>query len=103
MGVPVVFTQQSEEDLSEIVAYIAKDDAHRAELFGYELVTKALTLADFPEMGRKVPECRNPKFRELIHGSYRIIYEVLSDPDVVFILRFWHASRGKPEFGRSME
>jgi len=35
--------------------------------------------------------------REIIHGSYRIIYEMLHDPDAVFVLRFWHAARGIPE------
>jgi len=27
----------------------------------------------------------------------RIGYEVLHDPDAVFVLRFWHAARGTPQ------
>jgi hypothetical protein len=30
----------------------------------------------------------------VIQESYQIIYEVLSDPPQVYILRFWHAARG---------
>jgi toxin ParE1/3/4 len=47
-------------------------------------------------MGRVVPELDDPSVREIVHGSYRIIYEVNSAPDVLYILRFWHGARGEP-------
>jgi toxin ParE1/3/4 len=50
-----------------------------------------------PEMGRVVPEVGDPAVREIVHGAYRIIYELYHDPDAVFILRFWHGARGTPE------
>ena len=65
--------------------------------FGNLLIDKALSLGPFPEIGRVVPEIDDPNVREIIHGSYRIIYEVISDPTTVYILRFWHAARGTPE------
>ena len=41
--------------------------------------------------------------REVIQESYRIIYEVLSDPPQVYVLRFWHAARGLAEIRESGE
>ncbi|WP_375446117.1 type II toxin-antitoxin system RelE/ParE family toxin [uncultured Fibrella sp.] len=41
-------------------------------------------LATFPEMGKAVPEFRDKQVRELIEGSYRIIYEILSE-DMVLV------------------
>jgi toxin ParE1/3/4 len=83
--------------LSEIVSFIARDNPNQAVQFGNALVDKAISLGTFLERGRIVPELQLESVREIIHGSYRIIYEVLHDPNAVFILRFWHAARGVPE------
>jgi plasmid stabilization system protein ParE len=97
MGVPVILTPQSQDDLREIVSFIARDNPSQAMKFGYALIDKALSLDTFPERGRTVPELQLESVREIIHGSYRIIYELLHDPDAVFVLRFWHAARGAPQ------
>ncbi len=97
MGCPVILTDQSQDDLREIVCFIARDSAEHARRFGNELIDQALSIGNFPEMGRIVPELGDPTAREIIHGSYRIVYEILRDPNAVYVLRFWHAARGKPE------
>ena len=97
MGCPVILTPQSQDDLAGIVRYIARDDPDRARFFGNQLIDHALSIGPFPEQGRIVPELNEPSVRELIHGSYRIIYEVFPDPKVVYVLRFWHAARGAPQ------
>jgi plasmid stabilization system protein ParE len=61
-----------------------------------ELIDHALSIGPLPERGRVVPELNEPSVREIIHGAYRIIYEVFFDPKVVYVLRFWHAARGAP-------
>lgn len=101
MGLHVVLTPQSQADLRSIVSYIASDDPERARSFGYLLIDKALSIGAMPERGRVVPELNDPAVREIIHGAYRIIYEVLREPDAVFVLRFWHAARGEPEIPRA--
>ena len=53
-----------------------------------------------PERGRIVPEMNDPAVREIIHGSYRIIYELRREPERVYVLRFWHAAQGEPEISR---
>jgi plasmid stabilization system protein ParE len=97
MGGPVILTPQSQHDLEEIVRFIARDNPKQAVKFGDALIDKALSLDTFPERGRMVPELQLESVREIIHGSYRIIYELLHDPDAVFVLRFWHAARGVPQ------
>jgi toxin ParE1/3/4 len=97
MGFKVILTPQSQDDLREIVSFIAQDNPERAKSFGHELIDRALTLALLPERGRIVPEISDPFVREIVHRSYRIIYEVFSDSETVFVLRFWHGARGEPK------
>lgn len=101
MDVSVILTPQSQEDLQSIVKFIAKGDSDRARSFGNTLIDKAISIGPMPERGRVVPELNNPSVREIVYGSYRIIYEVYHDPTVVYILRFWHAARGIPEINQS--
>ena len=97
MGLPVSFSEQSRNDLREIAAYIARRNPERAFTFGDVLYEKAMSLGAHPEMGRIVPELREPDVREIIHGAYRIVYELVGNPKQIFILRFWHAARGTPQ------
>jgi len=96
MGLPVILTPQAIEDLGGIVRRIATDSPDRAKAFGHALLDAALAIDPFPGRGRQVPEAGDPAVREILHGSYRIIYEVHHQPDAVYVLRFWHAARGTP-------
>ena len=82
--------------MREVVTYIAQDNPDRARTFGNELIDRALSVARFSELGRVVPEIGEPAVREIIHGSYRIIYEIFPDQTAVYVLRFWHGARGEP-------
>jgi len=86
--------------LGTVVRYIARENPARARSFGNELVDRALSVGAFPELGRLVPEINDPAVREVVHAPYRIIYEVFHQPDVIYILRFWHGARGVPEIQR---
>jgi toxin ParE1/3/4 len=97
MGFKVILTPQSMDDLEAIVTFIAKNNPERARTFGNELIDRALSVAAFPERGRVVPEIGEPAVREILHGTYRIIYEIFNDSGSIFVLRFWHAARGEPE------
>ena len=98
MGVPVVITPTAIADLGKIVRFIALASPDRAKRFGYALIDQALSLSPFPEMGRVTPEAGDPDVREIVHGAYRILYELRRDPAAIYILRFWHGARGRPEF-----
>ena len=97
MGGKVILTPQSLDDLEQIVTFIAEDNPERARSFGSELIDRALSVATFPERGRAVPEIGEPAVREIIHGSYRIIYDIFPDRKTIYVLRFWHGARGEPE------
>ena len=97
MAFKVILTPQSLDDLREIVAFIAQDSPERARTFGNEFIDRAISLDTFPERGRVVPEIREPAVREIIHGRFRIIYEIFPEQAVVYVLRFWHGARGEPE------
>ena len=97
MGLPVILTPQAIEDLGGIVRRIAIDSPDRARSFGNALLDAALAIDPFPERGRVVPEVSDPAVREVLHGDYRIIYEVHHNPNAVYVLRFWHGARGTPQ------
>jgi toxin ParE1/3/4 len=97
MGFKVILTPQSLDDLEDIVTFIVKDNPGRARSFGNELIDRALSVAVFPERGRIVPEIDESSVREIIHGAYRIIYEIFPEEQTIYVLRFWHGARGEPE------
>ena len=97
MGWSVVIAVQAKEDLADIVQFIARNNPARARTFGNALVDKALSLAELPERGRVVPGQDNADIREIMHGAYRIVYQVVHGTEMISILRFWHGARGEPE------
>lgn len=76
--------------------YVARRDSDAAARLGYELITRAESVANFPETGRVVPEFKLPTIREVICRPYRIIYRLRQDEQRIDIIRFWHGARGFP-------
>jgi len=103
MDWPVILTPQSLDDLKNIISFIARDNPERAHSFGNELVDHALSIGNFPELGRIVPELGDDAVREIICGRYRIIYELFPETPAIFVLRFWHGARGIPEIQKGPE
>ena len=98
MAFKIVWSHQAREDLRDIVLFIAQDNPRIAESFGFLLMSKVDSLADFPKLGRVVPEFADEPIREIIFRSYRIIYRVIEPQQAVAVARVWHAARGEPEF-----
>lgn len=97
MGWKVIISPSAEADLADVVRYVAKHDSDAAARLGFELIARAESLANSPEMGRMVPEFRRPNLRQVICRSYRIIYWLRRDEQRVDIVRFWHGARGFPQ------
>jgi len=97
MAYKIVWSEQARDDLQAIVLFIAQDNSSVAQSFGYLLMSKVDVLAKFPLLGRVVPEENNEAVREIIFRSYRIIYKVLGQEQIVAIARVWHGARGQPD------
>jgi toxin ParE1/3/4 len=96
MGWQVIIAPSAQTDLADIVRYIAQHNSDAAARLGFELITRAESLADFPEIGHMVPEFRQPDLREIICRSYRVIYRLQREDNRIQIVRFWHGARGFP-------
>lgn len=89
--VRIIWTRRSLTDLEDIADYIAKDSKKFAKITIEGLIKEAHRLETNPQIGRIVPEVNDEKFRELIKGNYRIIYN--HDEFKVNILTVHHSSR----------
>ncbi len=97
MGYQIILSPSARGDLHGIVRYISLDSPERAVTFGRFLISSIRRLADFPEMGRMVPEFGDPSIREIVVRAYRVIYRLNAKTDQVEVIRFWHSARGMPE------
>ncbi|HEY9044571.1 MAG TPA: type II toxin-antitoxin system RelE/ParE family toxin [Ohtaekwangia sp.] len=89
--VKIVWTDAAITDLKSIHSYIARDSKTHADRFINKLISKVDQLEIHPNSGRVVPEFNKDAIRELIEGSYRIIYTLA--PDHISIIRIHHSSR----------
>jgi toxin ParE1/3/4 len=97
MAFKIIWSEQARDDLQSIVLFIAQDNPSVAESFGCLLMSKVDALAQFPQLGRVVPEENDETVREIIFRSYRIIYKLMAEKEIIAIARVWHGARGEPE------
>ncbi len=88
----VEWSEPALDDLENIQRYIAQDSPHYARQFVDQAFAATDRLADFPKLGREVPEAEAAQIRELIFRNYRIIYR-LELPERVVVLSFVHGRR----------
>ena len=89
--VAIVWTEIAMEDLRLIHEYISKDSVMSADKQIDKIINRVDQIAIFPRSGRVVPEFNSEIIRELIEGSYRIIYQINSD--AIGIVRIHHTAR----------
>ncbi|MDQ7248466.1 type II toxin-antitoxin system RelE/ParE family toxin [Dongia sedimenti] len=86
------WSEPARDGLRDIQTYIAQDSPVAAQQFVEKLIAAVERLAQFPESGRHVPESEMENVRELIFGSYRIIYRP-ETPERVLIVAIVHGHR----------
>jgi addiction module RelE/StbE family toxin len=96
MGLKIIFSPQAIADLESVVRFIAKDNPEAAVRVGNALIDRASILENFPLLGSPYP--KRPGVRKLVSRPYVIFYRVRLEDNSVDILRYWHASRGDPEW-----
>ena len=72
--------------------YISKDSPKYAKLTLEKLIDTAILIERNHLIGRIVPEVKHKNIREIITGSYRIIYKII-DNELAHILTIHHSSR----------
>lgn len=89
--VRIEWSSTAENDLNEIIDYIAQDSLEYALSFYEEVRKKVKNLEKFPNLGKKVVIFDDPDVREMILRNYRIVYRIFEEK--VQIVRVIHGSR----------
>ncbi len=90
----VVWSATALAHLTAIYDYIAKDSPRYALRMVDRLTNRSEQVARFPESGEIVPEYMDSTLREVIEGSYRIIYRI--EPNRVVIVSVVHGAQILP-------
>lgn len=72
----VHWTETAEKHLDALHDYIAQNSSEYAKRMVDRLTSRSQQISAFPLSGRRVPEYNIDQIREVIEGSYRIIYHL---------------------------
>jgi addiction module RelE/StbE family toxin len=87
----VFWTETAVNHLSSIYNYISQNSPQYAQRLVERLTRRSEQIANFPFSGRLVPEFETEQIREVIEGSYGIIYYI--KPDQIDVIAVLHAAR----------
>lgn len=87
----LIWTRRAIEDVQAIRQFIAQDSPPYAQLVTQRLIAAVERLPALPQSGRIVPEINDPTIREIIQGSYRIVYRLIREE--IHIVTVHHAAR----------
>lgn len=90
--VQVNWTAQSLEDIDNIAEFIARDSQKYALIQVDRFLDQVEALNKQPLLGKPVPEVNDKNIPEILQGSYRIIYRLVSE-DKIDILTIHHSRR----------
>ena len=80
----VIWTEPALFDLEEIAEYIALDKPNAASALVKNVFSTVDRLEQFPKSGRKPPELKKSRYREVIVEPCRVFYR--EDKNIIFIL-----------------
>lgn len=87
----VLWTKPAFQDLQSIKEYIARDSVYYSEKVTTDIIMATERLFLFPQSGRMVPEIGEENTREIIYGSYRIMYQIRQE--AIYITQVTHGKR----------
>ncbi len=93
--IDVVFAETARRDLGEILEYIQMESPRASRKIVREIYERLKKIPSFPKGGRMIPEIGEPSLREILIGSYRLMYRLEEKRAVV--LRVLHGKRLFPE------
>lgn len=84
----ILWTAAALNQLEAIRDYLARTSPEYARRIVERLVNRSEQLAAFPRSGRMVPEYEIDEVRQVIEGSYRVVYLIKEDQiEVLAIIR----------------
>jgi len=89
----IIWTEPALLDLNEIAEYIALDKPGAASHLVQTVFSKTERLEEFPESGRKPPELKKSRYKEIIVDPCRVFYRIEKDKDKVYILYVMRSER----------
>ena len=89
----IIWTEPALLDLNEIAEYIALDKPGAASHLVQKVFSKTERLEEFPESGRKPPELKKSRYKEIIVEPCRIFYRIEKDKDKAYILYVMRSER----------
>ncbi len=89
----ILWTDAAIAHLEIIHNYVAQTSPEYAQTVVDQLTRRSKQIANFPFSGRMVPEYELNIVRELIEGSYRIIYLIKDEKEQIEVLAVIHTSR----------
>lgn len=96
MARKILFTEDSLEDLDNILEYLAADNPAAAEQFSTALLDQIELLRHFPGLGVRLR--RRRVVRKIVHSPIRIYYRFHQEKNLMEVLHFWHGTRKSPRF-----
>jgi len=88
-----LWTDAAVAQLETIYDYLAQTSPEYARRIIDRLTKRTKQIAAFPFSGRMVREYELNEVREIIEGSYRIIYLIKEDEEQIEVLAVIHSSR----------
>ncbi len=87
----IIWSARAAGQLEAIVGFIAAGSPVEARRFAARVLRRVESLASHPGLGGWLIEDESHRYRELLQGSYRIIYRATDE--TVFIVTVRHAAR----------
>jgi len=92
----IIWTEPTLFDLEAIAEYIALDKPNAASTLVKNVFSTVDRLEQFPKSGRKPPELKKSRYREVVVEPCRIFYR--EDQEIVYILYVMRSERKLREY-----
>ena len=83
----IIWSPLAVDQVRDIAAYIALDKPEVAVNWADKIFNSVELLSEHPESGRIVPEINRIEIRELVQGSYRVIYKVKPKQILILVVK----------------
>lgn len=94
----VILSPMAKKNINNIFDYISINSPQYAIETTQNIRSLIRKLEISPHLGRYVPELSDRRYRELLYKSYRIVYSVYEDSNIIYIHFVIHSKRNFKSF-----